>query len=1140
MNIEIWKGYDRINWLCMFMQEFANLQDLSLAPLLLSGYKSIHTFGPLQDKENALYNIRWIALHFSTKSTIRRAVIRYNEYYRSQVETGGSDRRLFSINENTLVFSPINDILPPEYDEAKNNLAVIKSIPTHDWKYPDQERNIYVEFSESGIKNTYQIKNLPKLNEIPNYLFSNAKQEEIHIQFAGLLQEAIEMDAIDKKLQRKNGNWALRLKNVLLEVPKDDGSFLETNILTLSGLKHLIGLPGAGKTTLLMCLVRYLFRHGYKTAVFFPSIDVCRQYLSALEDYEVNAALLMGQSGMTRTNHSHQISETIASGDQLHGFGKSIAGASYFSTNCVLPTYTSAAEDEIIPTGTYCYQILEKFTNTKGKVSYIKRLCPLWSKCGYQKAARGLSNALVWLGHIASCDTQLPYHSTELRVSYFEILSRDFDVVIFDEADMVQSWLDEQGVSKLTLTGDSHSFHADLQKRQSQMTMEKNFNLGDPSFFAFSMNAIDFSRHSHLLINAIQNLDSENRDLYEGIFLTPARFISSLVAGDKRKSGLAPELEDIDTDFRRKDSISELWAYSTIKTFYNRQNKSDAQIGKSINFSHIAENLGLQEENVRKMDRLLQEHLRDWLTGESKTILDGCVMEILEILRPLIKSQDENALKQKIRLLISVTFTILSYRRLAPHSDALIEQGFLMPSNVEKRCSDDFLKATTENMLGNLSGVRFSLEQESSTNHLNTHVKLQYVVFSGSPRSFIYNLHNPIPGSKKAPAVLLASATSFLEQSPAYHIEKTPDYIVRARESYRRRFEKSEFSFIPIQNPLKPEMFLQYSGEHFSVSRENNLKKMVQHLLKGGLDDSIVGEAIRTFDSEARQRKAVFVVNSYKHCEIIKQYIDSQFPDWSTHSVAVVKDVDKNNNGNGYITSAQVESLGDLDHIKLIVFPMGAIGRGTNIVFTKGERRLDAAIGNMYFLTRPHPSSDDLSLLISLAAQASEKFSQEQFFNATSIKDVSNEYVRHRQRLYGTVGSLLRNPLRASRLGPLLEPFTANSAITLLQTIGRGMRNGCPVRCIFVDVAWARQSAKNGKDTPITSMLVQLIDILEKCLQHDDPKKAAIYRELYEPFLVPLRKTYGLKIKNKDETISLPNDESLSSGFLVEDFEYGI
>ena len=99
----------------------------------------------------------------------------------------------------------------------------------------------------------------------------------------------------------------------------------------------------------------------------------------------------------------------------------------------------------------------------------------------------------------------------------------------------------------------------------------------------------------------------------------------------------------------------------------------------------------------------------------------------------------------------------------------------------------------------------------------------------------------------------------------------------------------------------------------------------------------------------------------------------------------------------------------------------------------------------------------------------------------------------------------------ASRLGAeLFRPFTANQMVAILQTIGRGMRDGCPVAVYFVDAAWAARSTRGEPDSPRESMLVQMRAILEECVSHDDPVKREIYRELYGSFLDALRRTEGV------------------------------
>ena len=100
----------------------------------------------------------------------------------------------------------------------------------------------------------------------------------------------------------------------------------------------------------------------------------------------------------------------------------------------------------------------------------------------------------------------------------------------------------------------------------------------------------------------------------------------------------------------------------------------------------------------------------------------------------------------------------------------------------------------------------------------------------------------------------------------------------------------------------------------------------------------------------------------------------------------------------------------------------------------------------------------------------------------------------------------------ASKLGEeLFKPFTANLMVAILQTIGRGMRNGCPVSVYFVDAAWAPQSARGKPDSPRDSMLVQMRVILEECVQHEDPVIREIYEELYLAFLEPLRAIKNIK-----------------------------
>jgi hypothetical protein len=239
--------------------------------------------------------------------------------------------------------------------------------------------------------------------------------------------------------------------------------------------------------------------------------------------------------------------------------------------------------------------------------------------------------------------------------------------------------------------------------------------------------------------------------------------------------------------------------------------------------------------------------------------------------------------------------------------------------------------------------------------------------------------------------------------------------------------------------------------------------------------------------------------------------VDDHYRETGRHTKAIVRSLNDRESPAEYVTAAQVEALGDDDNCHILIFPLGAIGRGVNIVFTKGQRARDAAIGSIYFLTRPHPSADDMQLLQSLAGRASQEFDRHTFSSEDSLDAIAKTFNGAKGSTYRLAKRLLQEPLQASRLGAeLFRPFTANQMVPILQTIGRGMRNESPVAVHFVDAAWAPRSATDQPDDARTSMLVQIRLILEECVGNPNSAVRQVYRELYLPFLKPLRMIAGV------------------------------
>jgi len=1105
---------DRLDLLCAFLHYELGESSLATAPVILMGYRSIGRIALLAQRQIALQNLRRSCNGLGTVASIRAAVVRYND----KIDASAGRGARFTINEKTLEFKPTYDLLSAELRTALRELYQAYIPAPHGYAIARTGDPAYLRIAHDGEERRYPIEGLPRELPAPAKHRSATKKRmgPLVIAWEDLLQEAEQMDEIDHHLAvRRSGNWAARMRAIVLSAPEADGELRTEQTITLDGIKHLIGLPGAGKTTLLVCLLRYLGKRRIKTAVFFPSIEVCRQYLEDLQRYGVDAGLLVGQSVDTKERHAFKLAESLATGDSLRGFGRTTPSAALFEGACALPRLTSAPPEVFRINSQFCREVLQTPVDSPG--SKLKaHLCPAWAVCSRNRAASALPNADVWLGHIRSADTRVPGHTSDLDERYFELIGREFDVVIFDEADSAQQALDMMGVSQLKLSGYRYSFHESLQNVSLRMIAAgSNARLRDQSYAQFAIECAEFEKLNVTLMSAIHRLDESLRNTLSGLLLTPLRVIGDWLT-PTRQSILNPDAAYIDEQARIKEALSHIWEDSAISAFQARRSKTRAHERNTEQWGRIASALQRPLQEVANDADSLQGALAMWLNAGSKADRTEQENVIEATLAPYLRAVDRARRTLLVRLLIAVTFTVLCYRRLSYRLNELSREGVIDAIQLDERCSEQLLNACPDNLLGSLSGVRFFVgDRADAKRGHEAGVQLQYVVFSGAPRAFMYRLHEAkmLDGTNDhAPAVLLTSATSFMPASPAFHIDVPPSYLLRRREPYLSDSE-SRYAFLPIPDPDAPDQApLRYSGVRAEAVRMANLRKMVSALLEGGPVHSKLAMDCAQFDvRQGIKRKAALVVNSYDQCVALKRFIDQKFSHWGKRTVAVVKAIPDDEGARGFVTASMVEALGDETDWDLLIFPLGALGRGTNVVFSNGPRQRDATLGTLYFLTRPHPSPDDLGFLVSMGARATMRFDAAELGNIDRLDDCADELRRARGTLYRDVGHLLRHPLYARSLRKdLFTPFTANVAVPLLQTIGRAMRNGCPAQCFFIDRAWAENSGSGGVDNSRTSMLVELRNILEKGCQSEDPQEALLFRELYGPFLKPFQHIAGL------------------------------
>ncbi len=983
------------------------------------------------------------------------------------------------------------------------------------------------------------------------------------VRWADLALWADRFDEIDVKAGRQSPgmrSWWRRLHTAegepIAELMRaDPEGLVATPSIELVGIKHLIGLPGAGKTTLLYLLAAWMHERGYRVCFLFPSIEVSNAFVEALSRYGIDSALLFGQSDRSRSKHVANFASAV--GQDNRGYGVTRANADFFATNCALAGYASEEDLPFPHDQPPCGQVIQRATDASGDVAKGSKVprarmrqCALSSVCGRQHAERKLSTASVWAGHVLSTDREVSPLFSTVKMRQFEYLARTFDLVVVDECDGAQQNLDARGTPLLKLSGDADSvwnrllmdLHAPAAQGRNAFVAGANI----PNIMAMSGR---YGIAAERLTAAIIHAPEKFRKNMANKLLTAVSLLAEMYPDPREETGWELEGEESqqDRDARRERHRQKLQVIETVwqqigkrvayrsgmpsldddddaghggddaagdSTGQAQQDHPQPQghdphaqrsiqhwLGGREQVAKMAATSGTGPEELLAYAEALFDALDRWDRDATEPLLKAIVAQLRQApgLAPL---KDEVEFFEYARLLSHVSLLVFQHFGLAPHLRLLNAQGILGDDVFESRPSREFLALVPESLVGRLSGVRYTVGDEGD-------VDISHVGVAGTPRLLVRRMLELGHEKGQGPTILMTSATSMLAPSPSFHVHVGPHYVLR-RPNAGDGWSRSRYEFLPMKHPQDSRKALFFSGSRLS-RREQILQNIVDQLLADG-DLSQVETAIAQNDvQDGARRKAAFVVNSYDQCRLVYDHIRSHHPSWRSRVRVLVRGGVLGDAGvptEHAITASEVERLGDDDGWDLFVFPMSAIGRGVNIVFRRGPRAGRAMLGSAFFLTRPHPKTDSLSFLQGIVARESEAFDRRRF---RSLPEALRAMRQGRSELAFKVRQLLRMQQSARSLGPYAEEFVADQMIMILQTIGRAMRGDCPAFIYFVDAAWAPMSAIGQKDTPRTSMLLMMREILRKCIEHEQPAIRACYENLYRTFFTPLSQVHGVQ-----------------------------
>ncbi|WP_216319264.1 hypothetical protein [Deinococcus aestuarii] len=1070
-----WTGAGEIQWACLLMEQLGE-GSLAGLPLLLSGFRSVDTLPALRGHEAELRRLRGLDLlpRMLSPESVRAAMQNAR-----QAEERQELELAYELHPADLTFRR-RETHAPLLALQLQELQRPQDEPPHRLTLAPADTSLVVRQGQQG-----EIRVRLPAAELPPAPTPHTRRERtgaLTFTLDDLAATAADMDRRDAAAERPDRGWGRTIDGLKLRVRGEKG-FEDGRTLDLEGLHHLIGLPGAGKTTLINVLCVHMARRGQRVAVFTTAIEVARQGLEILTRYldPAEVALLVGRGHDTHESHADRIAGVVAAGDpSLGGFGRTIPGMDRFARGCALRAYATTEED-VVWEGwgpeqrPPCEQVLRRVPQEDGTVREQRHLCPLFSRCGRVHNHAQLVEAKVWLGHVLSTTARVPAHLTDRKLSYAELLPEVMDLVIVDEADEAQANLDAQSLVRTPFLGKDG-----LHKANSELAS---------AYYARSRG----HKATYRYLQAAHRLDAHLREFSEVIRDPRAAEFSGQLLTSRAIFDVLARQHGRTLTSEARAALAQLWDTAVYDVLFGRENAA-------LPTAHLARNLGIPEAALLGGQQALREAFDQYQRSEGDE--EAALASLEQATRLLMGIEVDARGRWALNLLLLVSLLVTGVRRLralAAGVDLAFKHTYLPDQG-----SQGLGRYSTTSLLGNFAAISF-LRGESDDN------QVEMIVQDRVSRLLPERL------SRAGLGVLITSATSFLPESTSYHSTTPPDYLL-----------------LPIREGREGKVTLRFSsqkdasGRPIRVSgagadRDDHLRELVRGLAgrssaAGALSSQLerdLAHVAEELSPPGRPRKAALVVNSYEQVEQVMDALRQVNPALHSRSVGLTRA--RVPGRQDLVLRAEIEGAARRDDLSVLVFPMGALGRGVNMVLGgEGETRDLAAIGVMYFLVRPHPTVGDTTLLHSLVNRATEEFDSLQLDGGT-LADLARRHRLERAKLYRTIRRLLERPQQMSQLPKeALRAFTANLIVPVWQTIGRAIRGGADAEIHFVDAAWAPESAAGGLDRPTTSVLAGMQRLLAEGGADPDPHNREVLQALYGSFARALCGMQGLLTQPTD------------------------
>jgi hypothetical protein len=931
------------------------------------------------------------------------------------------------------------------------------------------------------------------------------------IPWADLERTASEMDAVH------HGGWVKRFKAIRLFTSQAAGYAPETEGLTIDGLLHLLGIVGVGKSTLRDILTVHLVNK-LKLRVTVVVGDVA-ELLKLVAFYNLHterlhpggaAAPVIGVS--SREQHAQRLHRRQAGRLSPNLLAHDHTGFAHLSTSCAVNAlrWEQQGVQEPLP--------FNDAPCTRLRSGSRRHACPFWSACPRHQGEQRLVKADIWVATPQSLvNSAVPWPQNAERIRYLELACRRSDLLIIDEADRVQMQLDQLFAPAVPLEGTPNggSFLFNVNQRKLSELAEgrhEQLSIRDVETWSAAVNTVTAAttRIYAMLVN-----DPELRAWVRGRYFNSWTLQLRLI-----EERYPPPAECVSTDPHAKDRRR----LTTILDEFRDNPFGDKEQARG-------EPAGLVRQLGELLNTGFQARTRARLAVRMKRLFDleplpkddrdphrhGCGAEHGTRRRGAARQQspderlEELARRFELTLLLSALEPKLALMNaMWPRVETILKLGF----NQMYRIPRDYAPMVPESPMGNVLGFQFLVDGPDTGGVRSG--ELQYFRCSGMGRELLRAMPGlPTVDGRPGTNVLLLSGSSWAAESSRYHVQVPVGGILKPAPKITKTITRDSVyrtEFLPgHDSPLT------VSGAN-ETQRSQILKQMAVALGtdEGGERSKLRQELDRLHES---RKHILLLVGSYVEASLVADALHA-LPSWKGQVIRLAADDDELDTGAGADADenhARVLRRGDVDNLanvpgEILVAPLLAVERGHNIL----NAHMEAAIGSVYFLVRPNPRPDDLSLAVyainDWMIRALESGDFAAWVRGEPTLDDGALEARGKARSHWY--RLLSRSLAWSRLGDDRVTVTWDMLVLMWQVIGRLLRGGVPARVVFVDAAFAPNTAAGSAmpDTPKTSLLHSMLDVLRPyCDDHHDgtvvaPHERDIVRALFGPLWASLHR----------------------------------